>query len=187
MDEHIDEETMESPPCWIVPDEELAREIGAFIKEFGSFTPEWFAEVKFHLLRGSGLTKDGRREFCNVSIAFKLCPNCDLLYTAKKCPLWYDLFKKVQWKSVERAPPCIRLAYARHNIKTVTDYLVAVNLIAPPFYGRRRAPTCKMMQRWNLCEPDRYCEAMTTGNTAEYMSARERVKLSRTFPSGEEN
>lgn len=179
MEEHGSGESPNSPVQWNISAVQLAEEINAFIFEFRSFTPEWFAEVKFHLLRGPGLTKDGRLEFCDVAIKSKLCPKCDLLYEAKKCPLWYRLFKTVTWKMVERAPPCIRFAFLKHNIKTVVDYLVAVNLLSPPFYRKRRAPSCRMMKRWNLCEPDEYCRAMTTGNTAEYLSAREHVKLSR--------
>ncbi len=184
MDEHDTPDSSQSfSTHWMISKEQLSNEIGSFVIEFGSFTPEWFAEVKFHLLRESGLNKESRDQFCDVAISAGHCPRCDLLYSAKKCPLWYRLYKIAEWKLVERAPPCIRLAFIKRNIKTVVDYLVAVNLIDPPFYrSRRRAPSCKMMRRWGLCKPNEFCNAMTTDNTAEYISARERVKLSRPLP-----
>ncbi|MHA1248025.1 MAG: hypothetical protein ACTSPE_11915 [Candidatus Thorarchaeota archaeon] len=168
---------------WICSPTELAEELRAFTMEFGSFTPELFAEVKFHLLRASGLTKRGRDELCEVSISEGLCTGCSLLYATKKCLLWYRLYKQVEWRVVERAPPCIRLAYVRRNIRTVVNYLTAAGLLDPPFYPSRRAPSCRMMRRWGLCEPNEYCRAMRTGNTLEYIPARERVKLFRAAPS----
>jgi hypothetical protein len=105
------------------------------------------------------------------------CPKCDFLYTAKKCLLWYDLFKMIRWKTVERSPPCIRLAFAKKSINNVTKFLVKANLIDAPFYKTRSAPSCRAMRNWGYCNPDRYCRAMKTGSTLEYNSVRERVKL----------
>ncbi|MHA1736496.1 MAG: hypothetical protein ACTSV8_09025, partial [Candidatus Thorarchaeota archaeon] len=122
-------------------------------------------------------------ELCEVSISEGLCTGCSMLYATKKCLLWYRLYKQVEWRVVERAPPCIRLAYVRRNIRTVVKYLTAAGLLDPPFYPSRRAPSCRMMRRWGLCEPNEYCRAMRTGNTLEYIPARERVKLSRAVPS----
>ena len=169
----IDEEEWTSTP------EEVAKELKLFAKEFESFTPELFAEVNFHLLRRPGLTKSTRNEFCEISIYSKTCPKCDLLYVTKKCPLWYRLYKMATWDIVKRAPPCIRLAYAKKTIKTVTNYLARVNLVNPPFYKSRGAPSCNALRSWGYCTPNEYCRAMETESTLEYTKARERVKLSR--------
>ena len=164
---------------WTSSSEEVSKELKLFAQEFDSFTPELFAEVNFHLLRHSGLTKSTRDEFCKISIYSKTCPKCELLYVAKKCLLWYRLYKIVTWDIVKRAPPCIRLAYAKKTIRTVTNYLVRVGLVDPPFYKSRGAPSCNNMRRWGYCNPNEYCKAMETDNTLEYTKARERVKLSR--------
>jgi hypothetical protein len=157
----------------------VTEELKSFVREFGSFTPERFTQIKFHLLRGSGLTKPTRDEFCALSITEGMCPKCDLLYTAKKCLLWSRLFKIVKWETVQRAPPCIRLAFAKKSIKTVAIYLTKTNLIDAPFYRAIGSTSCNMMRRWGYCNPNEYCNAMETDNTLEYSSARERVKRSR--------
>lgn len=166
------------PKNWNAPAEDVAEELHSFIQEFGSFTPDRFAQIKFHLLRYSGLDQESRDNICQISIYNALCPKCAFLYTAKKCLLWYDLFKMIRWKTVERSPPCIRLAFAKKSIKNVTKFLVKTNLIDAPFYNARSAPSCRAMRNWGYCNPDRYCRAMKTGNTSEYNSVRERVKLS---------
>ncbi|TFG33693.1 hypothetical protein EU527_07350 [Candidatus Thorarchaeota archaeon] len=158
---------------------ELSKELGLFIEEFETFTPEHFAQVNFHLLRRAGLTKSSRNELCRVSIKNKHCINCEFLYVAKKCLLWSRLYKIIDWGIVERSPPCIRLAFAKKTIKTVANYLVQVNLISPPFYKVRGALSCNLMRRWGYCVPNEYCRAMKTNNVLEYIPARERVKLSR--------
>ncbi|TFF92193.1 hypothetical protein EU545_01750 [Candidatus Thorarchaeota archaeon] len=168
-----DDEPRLSQDYWNATADELAEEIAAFSEEFGSFTPDWFAEVKFHLLKSHGLVKESRDELCRVAIREGLCPDCDYLYAAKKCLLWYDLYRLVKWNIVRRAPPCIRIAFARKNIKTVVNYLVGANLLDPPYYRSRGAPTCKSMERWGLCNPDEYCKAMESGRTLEYARARE--------------
>jgi hypothetical protein len=170
---HLNEDDWASTP------EDVARELVSFVDEFGSFTPQLFAEVNFHHLRGVGLTKASRDELCEISIHIKTCPKCDFLYVAKRCPLWSRLYKMVTWEIVERAPPCIRLAFAKKTIRTVTNYLVSVSLLAPPFFKSRSAPSCNSMKHWGYCHPNEYCKAMKTDNTFEYIAARERVKLSR--------
>ena len=167
------------PEEWTSTPDEVSKELLLFVKEFERFTPEHFAQVYFHLLRHSGLTKSTRNELCEISIFTKTCPKCELLYVAKKCPLWYRLYKIVTWDIVKRAPPCIRLAYAKKTIKTVTNYLARVNLVNPPFYESRGAPSCNVMRRWGYCNPNEYCKAMETDRTIEYTKARERVKLAR--------
>ena len=164
---------------WHGTSQEVAKEISSFISEFGSFTPEWFIEVKFHLLRQQGLTKESRDELCEVSIHNRFCRKCDMLYAAKKCPLWYRLFRLIPREGgiMSRAPPCMRLARLKNRIKTVANFLAKVNLIDPPFYYVRAAPSCKSLRRWGYCHPDKYCEVMKTDITLEYCSAREKVKL----------
>ncbi|MHA2177388.1 MAG: hypothetical protein ACXABH_02920 [Candidatus Thorarchaeota archaeon] len=164
---------------WTEDHDAVADELRSFIKEFESFTPELFTQIKFHLLRGFGLTKPTRDEFCALSIQEGLCPKCDLLYTAKKCFLWYRLFKIIKWETVQRAPPCIRLAFAKKSIKTVAIYLTKTNLIHPPFYRAIGSTSCNMMRRWGYCNPNEYCNAMETDNTLEYTAARELVKQAR--------
>ncbi|MHA2353316.1 MAG: hypothetical protein ACXAC0_05350 [Candidatus Thorarchaeota archaeon] len=164
---------------WVESAEIVAKELRQFTKEFGAFTPELFVQIKFHLLRGPGLTKQSRDELCELSIHSKTCPKCDLLYVAKKCLLWYRLFKIIRWETVERAPPCIRLAFVKKSIKTVATYLSKANLIDAPFYRARGSTSCNLMRRWNYCQPNEYCRAMERENTLEYIAARERVKRSR--------
>ncbi len=164
---------------WAESSETVIEELRQFTKEFGSFTPELFVQIKFHLLRGPGLTKHSRDELCELSIHRKTCSKCDLLYVAKKCLLWYRLFKIIRWETVERAPPCIRLAFVKKSIKTVTTYLTKANLIDAPFYRARGSTSCNVMRRWGYCQPNEYCRAMETENTLEYTAARERVKRSR--------
>jgi hypothetical protein len=165
-----------SSQFWNVSAEQLGEELRQFIDEFDSFNPEHFTQIKFHVLRESGLSKESRDELCGVSIYEKLCPKCDILYVAKKCQLWYQLFKLINWKIVRRAPPCIRSAYAKKRIKHVANFLTKASLINPPFYKVRSAPSCKAMRRWGLCDPDEYCREMKTDSTLEYRAARERVK-----------
>lgn len=165
-----------SSEFWNVSAKQLGDELRQFIVEFGSFTPEHFTQIKFHVLRDSGLCKESRNEFCGLSIHEKLCPKCDFLYVAKKCLLWYQLFRLVTWKIVQRTPPCIRSAYAKKRIKHVANFLTKVSLIDPPFYKVRGAPSCKAMRRWGLCNPDEYCKEMKTENTLEYRVTRERIK-----------
>ncbi len=164
---------------WTSTPEEIAKELKLYAQEFDSFTPEHFAELNFHLLRRPGLTKSTRNEFCEISIYCKTCPKCELLYVAKKCPLWYRLYRIITWDIVKRAPPCIRLAFAKKTIKTVTNYLAGVNLVSPPFFKSRGTPSCNSLRSWGYCTPNEYCRAMETENTFEYTKARERVKLSR--------
>ena len=165
-----------SSEYWNVGVKQLGEELRQFIEEFGTFTPEHFTQIKFHVLRDSGLNKESRDELCRVSIFEKLCPKCDLLYVAKKCLLWYQLFRLVNWKIVQRTPPCIQSAFAKKRIKHVANFLTKANLITPPFYKVRSAPSCKAMRRWGLCNPDEYCKEMKTENTLEYRVARERIK-----------
>ncbi len=164
---------------WTASPDVVAKELQSFISEFGSFTPELFVQIKFHLLRGSGLTKPARDELCTLSINQGLCPKCELLYTAKKCLLWYRLFRIIKWETVQRAPPCIRLAFAKKSIKTVAIYLTKTNLINALFYRAIGSTSCNMMRRWGYCNQNEYCNAMETDNTLEYISVRERVKQSR--------
>jgi hypothetical protein len=168
-----------SPEYWNATRNEVISEMRSFVDEFGSFTPEWFAEVKFHLIRQVGLHKDSRTELCRVSIHSGLCGSCDSLYVAKECLLWSRLFREIRWSILDRSPPCIRLAFRRKNIRKVADFLSRAGLIDPPFYRAKMAPTCKGMRRWGYCRPDEYCKAMTTERTLEYASARDRVKISR--------
>jgi hypothetical protein len=170
-----------SSEYWNVSAKQLADELRQFIEEFGSFTPEYFTQIKFHVLRDSGLSKESRDELCRVSIHEKLCPQCDLLYVAKKCLLWYKLFKLVNRKIIRRTPPCIRTAYTKKRIKHVANFLTKANIINPPFYKVRSAPSCKAMRRWGLCNPDEYCKWMKTQSTLEYRIARERVKQNRSM------
>lgn len=171
----LDEEEWTSTP------EEVANELKLFVEECVTFTPENFVHLNFHFLRHTGLTKSIRDELCEISIYSKTCPRCELLYVAKKCLLWYRLYKIVTWDLVKRAPPCIRLAYAKKTIKTVTNYLASVNLVDPPFFKSRGAPSCKALRRWGYCNPNEYCRAMKTESSFEYTAARERVKISRTY------
>ncbi len=164
---------------WYATPEQVAEELTSFVIEFDAFTPEWFAEVKFHLLKKEGLTQETRDELCEVAIHYKVCPKCNYLYKAKQCLLWYRLFKLVTWNMVERAPPCIRYAYAKKNIKTVANYFSKINLISPPFYQVRSAPSCRAMQRWGYCKPDDYCNAMERENTLYYNAARDKIKISK--------
>ncbi|MHA1137180.1 MAG: hypothetical protein ACTSSE_11910 [Candidatus Thorarchaeota archaeon] len=164
---------------WTSTPEEIAKELKLYAQEFDSFTPEHFAELNFHLLRRPGLTKTTRNEFCEISIYCKTCAKCELLYVAKKCPLWYRLYRMVTWDIVKRAPPCIRLAFTKKTIKTVTNYLAGVNLVSPPFFKSRGTPSCNALRSWGYCTPNEYCKAMKTENTSEYTAARERVKISR--------
>ncbi|UCE11356.1 MAG: hypothetical protein JSW61_05330 [Candidatus Thorarchaeota archaeon] len=168
-----------SEESWNCTANELAEELRLFISEMGSFTPEHFVQIKFHLLRQSGLTIETRDEFCEVSIHHGHCPRCSSLYVAKECLLWFRLFDVVEWKLVRRAPPCIRSAFRKKSIKNVADYLVKANLIHPPFYKIRRAPGCRAMRRWGYCSEDEYCRAMEKDYTLEYIKAREKVKQSR--------
>lgn len=170
-----------SSEYWNLGAKQLGEELRQFIDEFGSFNPEYFTQIKFHVLRDSGLGKESRDELCRVSIYEKFCPKCDMLYIAKKCLLWYQLFKLVTWKIVQRAPPCIRSAYAKKRIKHVANFLTKANLVNPPFYKVRSAPSCKAMKRWGLCNPDEYCKEMKTENTLEYRMARERVKQNKSM------
>ncbi|MFX0053950.1 MAG: hypothetical protein ACFFAX_02165 [Promethearchaeota archaeon] len=163
---------------WASTEDEVQSELQSFIDEFGAFTPEWFVDIKFHVLRESGLTKKSRNELCRLSIRASLCPKCDFLYIAKKCLLWSRLFR-INPRIVERAPPCIQEAFKNNAIKVVADFLVVANLIDPPFYKVHSAPWCKTLQGWDYCKPDEYCEAMERENTLDYSGARERVKRSR--------
>ncbi len=168
---------------WNATPEEVLHELESFIDEFGSFNPEWFTEVKFHLLRHVGLNQESRDELCELAIHHAMCPKCNLLYTAKRCLLWYRLFRIIRWPLVERAPPCIRMAYAKKNIRTVARYLTKANVITPPFLRVRSAPSCKSMRKWGYCHPDSYCRAMERENTLSYIPARERLKLAGTAHS----
>ena len=172
-----------NPDEWHATTEQVAEELASFVIEFGAFTPEWFAEVKFHLLKNEGLIQETRDELCEVAIRYKVCSKCNLLYKAKECLLWYRLFKMINWKMVERAPPCIRLAYAKKNIKTVANYFTKVNVISPPFYKVRSAPSCRSMRRWGYCNPDEFCKHMKHENTLFYNEAREQRKISRNVDS----
>ncbi len=164
---------------WNISSEELLIELRQFISEFGSFTPEWFIEVRFHLTKSSILDKKSRRELCTLSIDGRLCDSCDSLYKARQCHLWSRLYEETRNISLMRAPPCIRLAYLRKSIRKVVDYLVCAGLLTPPFYKVKMAPNCTTMIQWGYCQPDEYCHAMTGKNTLDYIGARERVKLSR--------
>ncbi|MDF1539803.1 MAG: hypothetical protein P1Q69_12960 [Candidatus Thorarchaeota archaeon] len=164
---------------WNCTVDELKEELKSFVDEFKSYTPDWFAEVKFHLLRHSGLTLETRDDFCAVSIESKQCKQCDDLYLAKQCLLWYRLFDIIRWDIVSRAPPCIRISYKNKSIKTVANFLKKANLVSPPFYKARAPPRCGNMSKWGHCKPDEYCRAMQTDNLLEYNKARERVKTTR--------
>lgn len=163
---------------WIGSYEEVVEELQSFITEFGSFTPEWFTDIKFHLLRKTGLTQESHNELCRLSIEQSLCPRCDFLYSAKKCLLWSRLFRLINPKLLDRSPPCIRNALEKNSIKIVADYLVIVNLIEPPFYKALRAPSCGALRRWGYCKPDDYCREMEVENTIAYSAARERIRRS---------
>jgi len=171
---------------WNETPEGVARELHSFIGDFQSFTPEWFAEVKFHLLKHSGLTKDTKDDLCRVSIHEGYCNSCESLYKAKNCLLWSRLFSKAKSVVDDRSPPCIRLALRKNSIRTVANFLTSADLIEAPFYRRRRASSCKMMAQWGYCRPDGYCRHISDGNAnpLQYIIARERVKLSRTVRSG---
>lgn len=161
---------------WNCTAKELVEEVSSFVQEMGSFTPYHFIQIKFHLLKLSFLNQEAFSEFCEIAIKNRLCPNCKILYKAKECSLWPRLFKLVDREIIRRAPPCIRSAYLKNSIKTVVNYLTAGHLISPPFYKTRSAPSCKAMKNWNYCKEDIYCRRMTTGNTLEYATVRERMR-----------
>ncbi|RDE11820.1 MAG: hypothetical protein C4K49_11060 [Candidatus Thorarchaeota archaeon] len=171
---------------WNESPEGVARELHSFIDDFRSFTPEWFAEVKFHLLKQSGLTKDTRNDLCRVSIHGGYCDRCESLYKAKNCLLWSHLFSKAKAVVDDRSPPCIRLALRKNSIRTVASFLTSADLIEAPFYRRRRASSCRMMAQWGYCVPDEYCRHIpdNNANPLQYIIARERVKLSRALRPG---
>lgn len=174
-----DSDTTLSQEYWNCTSSDLQNELVSFVKEFGSFTPEWFAEVKFHLLKDSGLNLMTRDELCQVSITVRQCSKCDHLYMAKSCLLWYRLFDLITWETIRRAPPCIRAAFRNKSIKIVANYLKRANLISPSFYKARAPPLCKNMEDWGNCQPDEYCKAMKSGKILEYNSVREQIKINR--------
>ncbi len=157
----------------------LSKELRSFVEEFGSFTPDWFVEVKYHLLKGAGFDRTTRDELCSVSIYSHTCDKCDHLYMSKNCLLWYHLFKLITWKTVGRAPPCIKAAYRNKSIKTVANFLKRANLVSPPYYLSRGVPLCRNMQDWDYCSPDEYCKQMRTGRLLAYNAVREQVKINR--------
>jgi hypothetical protein len=175
----IDDVPSLSDESWNCTAEELSNELDSFTREMGSFTPDHFVQIKFHLLRHSGLTLETRDELCEVAIHYSHCPSCSSLYLAKECLLWFRLFDMIDWKIVRRAPPCIRAAFRKKRIKNVADFLAKANLIDPPFYKVRTAPGCKAMRRWGYCKEDEYCRVMERDYTLDYLKARERVKHSR--------
>lgn len=168
-----------SQEFWNCIAKDLQNELLSFVKEFGSFTPDWFAEVRFHLLKESGLNLMTRDEFCQVSIHSKQCSKCDHLYMSRNCLLWYRLFEIITSKTIQRTPPCIKVAFKNKSIKTVANFLKRANLVSPPFYKARAAPLCRNMQEWGYCTPDEFCERMTTGRVLEYNSVREQIKMHR--------
>jgi hypothetical protein len=178
MDEH-DSSIALNPETWAVSPERVAEELASFIRDMGSFTPDWFVEVKFHLLRQSGLTKESRAELCRISIREGHCKKCEALYQPRNCVLWSRLFSTVKSAVDDRSPPCIRIALGKNSLKTVANFLTSAYLIDAPFYRRRKASSCKAMAQWGYCRPDEYCREMRSGNPLEYISAREKVKLSR--------
>ncbi len=167
-----------NPAHWNCTADELGNEIRQFIDEMGSFTPYYLVQIKFHLLKQSQLDQESFSEFCEVAIQNQLCPHCKLLYKAKECPLWYRLFKSVEPRILQRAPPCVRIAFKRHSIKTVVNYLVAAHLLRPPFYRGGRAPSCIAMRNWNYCVKDAYCRQMKSESTLEYSRIREMARMS---------
>ncbi len=172
---------------WSASSETVLTELHQFIAEFGSFNPDWFVEVRFHLVKSTVLDQAGRRDLCLLALDDRLCDRCDMLYKARKCLLWYMLYKETRKISLARAPPCIRLAYLRRSIRKVIDYLFHAGLISPPFYRARMAPSCNSMTQWGYCQPDQYCRAMAGKSTLDYLDARERVKLTRELrKTGEE-
>ncbi len=166
-----------SQDLWNCRVTELSDELVAFVQEFGSFTPDWFAEVKFHLLRDSALDLTTRDEFCQTAIYTKQCGSCDQLYMSRNCLLWYQLFDRIRWKTIARAPPCIKAAYRKKSIKLVANYMTRANLVSPPFYKPRAAPLCKNMQNWGHCEPDQYCKLLRSGKLLDYNAVREHAKM----------
>ncbi|MHA1637191.1 MAG: hypothetical protein ACTSUO_08655 [Candidatus Thorarchaeota archaeon] len=167
-----------SDEYWNCSVDSLIHTLQQFVSEFGSFTPEWFAEVKFHLLR-QGLNIQSRDELCDASIFVGTCKNCDDLYRTKRCLLWYRLFEIIDGNTVRRAPPCIRNALSANQIKIVARFLKKASLIDPPFFKARMPPRCPKMKEYGHCQPDEYCEKMESNRVLEYNRARERVKLGR--------
>ncbi|RDE12591.1 MAG: hypothetical protein C4K47_07590 [Candidatus Thorarchaeota archaeon] len=178
MDQH-DSSVSLSPEAWAASSERVAEELRSFIRDMGSFSPDWFVEVKFHLLRQSGLTKASRAELCRISIQGSHCKKCEELYEARTCLLWSRLFSMARTAVDDRCPPCIRIALSRNSLKTVANFLTSAYLIDAPFYKHRKASSCKTMAQWGYCRPDEYCRGIKSGNPLEYISARERVKLAR--------
>ncbi|MBD3407864.1 MAG: hypothetical protein GF411_17220 [Candidatus Lokiarchaeota archaeon] len=165
-----------SSKYWLEDSSFVAEELHDFITEFGSFNPDWFVEINFHLLRDVGLVEESRLQFCNLSQHEQACVSCDFLYKEKECLLWYDLFKMIRWSVLRRAPPCIRIAYVRKQIRVVVDFLVRVHLLEPPFYKSKGTPNCSWLQEWGLCQSDRYCQSMITRNPLSYSTSRGRIK-----------
>ncbi|MHA1576050.1 MAG: hypothetical protein ACTSU3_01690 [Candidatus Thorarchaeota archaeon] len=165
-----------SADYWNCSINQLVKALQSFVSEFGSFTPDWFAEVKFHFLRLSGLTIESRDELCSASIFAGTCNKCDQLYMTKRCLLWYQLFDIIDPRTVRRAPPCIRNALSENSIRIVADFLSKASLIDPPFYKARAPPRCGRMKKYGFCEPDEFCDAMENDGILGYNSAREKVK-----------
>jgi hypothetical protein len=174
-----DSGTAKDPDTWAVSPERIAEELLSFIRDMGSFTPNWFVEVKFHLLRQSGLTKESRAELCRISIREGQCKKCEALYEPRNCLLWSRLFSLARSTVDDRCPPCVRIALGKNSIRTVANFLTSAYLIDAPFYKQRKASSCKTMAQWGYCRPDEYCRQMKGGNPLEYISAREKVRLSR--------
>lgn len=178
MDEH-DSSIILSPEIWTASSKKVAEELRSFIRNMGSFTPDWFAEVKFHLLRQSGLTKESRAELCDLSIREGHCRRCEALYKPRNCVLWSRLFSMVRSVVDDRCPPCIRIALGKNSLRTVANFMTSAFLIDAPYYKQRKASSCKAMTQWGYCRPDEYCRDIKGGSPLEYISARERVKLTR--------
>jgi hypothetical protein len=168
-----------SPDAWAVSSERVAEELRSFIGNMGSFTPDWFAEVEFHLLRQSGLNKESRAQLCRISIRDSHCKRCEILYRPKNCLLWSRLFSIVKSVVDDRCPPCIRVALSKNSVKTVANFLTGACLIDAPFYRQRKTSSCRTMAQWGYCKPDEYCKEIRRGSPMEYISAREKVKLTR--------
>ena len=90
-----------------------------------------------------------------------VCSFCASRYY-KDCPLLTDLNKTIdQWSTLEKLPPCIRLAWVRKSRRLVVNYLVRKGALKLPLWGKMPMAKCETLKGWGLCQADIFCQGKT--------------------------
>lgn len=154
----------------MAPPKDLKQKCLEFILLEGYFNPETFSELEYSLHNQEYPSKALIRELCKYIRCSDICEKCQATCN------WKEFCKKINKLYIERSPPCIQKAYKLGKYRLVKSYFNLLGL----FSDEKKdifMKKCGFMKKQRLCEPDKFCKSIESGNLTEYYDIRLREKI----------